>query len=97
MNRLACGRFRRVQEAAGNVKAVPRLEIDFDLWGSRIGDAPLTPLVSEWKVDGGVVDLPLLRSRDLKYEHVVRVVVDVQAASVRRCDVNVHLHGMSEL
>ena len=67
---------------------------------ARVGDrvAVVGPrLVGERMPVHGLVDPPVLRAGDLDHEHVMRVVVRIEAARGRRRDVRVDLGGVTEI
>jgi hypothetical protein len=95
-------RRRGVEGAAREVQDVAGLEhlVDEAL-ALRLGAHGLATvgpgLVAQGRLVDGGVDAPALGAGDLQDEHVVHVVVVVEAARLRRRDVGVDLDGVAEV
>jgi hypothetical protein len=86
-----------MEEPTRDVERVAGLQLCIDLRRARILEASGAFLVSERSVERAVPYLPMLDAGHLQHEHVVRVVMDVEALRDRRSQINVHLHRVRQL
>jgi hypothetical protein len=86
-----------VDKSSRQIEKIAKCEINFEKRGRRHIAPRIKGLTTMRQGKGWFVDSPVFAARNLKYEHVMRIVVRTEAGGIARSDVDVSVHGMVEI